>query len=114
EIEASGLSEQTTAIAMDPNELPTADLEIPEDLQFTEFEGIECNELFNKLEDFIRQESNVKYNASCLQMTPEPNEVPSPSFESVSSASEDEEDKMLRLEFVWKILDTDTKSKPSH
>ncbi|CAG7822179.1 unnamed protein product, partial [Allacma fusca] len=34
------------------------------------------------------------------------NEVPSPSFESISSASEDEEDKMLRLEFEWKRLET--------
>ncbi|CAG7817406.1 unnamed protein product, partial [Allacma fusca] len=40
EIEDYGLTEQTSAIAMDPNELPTADLEIPEDLQFTEFEAV--------------------------------------------------------------------------
>ncbi|CAG7831581.1 unnamed protein product, partial [Allacma fusca] len=51
-------------------------------------------------------EPNVKYNASCLQMTAEANEVPSPSFDSVSSASEDEEEKMLRLEFEWKRLET--------
>ncbi|CAG7829764.1 unnamed protein product, partial [Allacma fusca] len=51
-------------------------------------------------------EPNVNYNASCLQMTTEANEVSSPSFEPVSSASEDEEDKMLRLEFEWKRLET--------
>ncbi|CAG7728753.1 unnamed protein product, partial [Allacma fusca] len=38
EIEASGLTDQANANAGDPNELPTTDLEIPEDLQFLEFE----------------------------------------------------------------------------
>ncbi|CAG7730170.1 unnamed protein product, partial [Allacma fusca] len=38
EIEDYGLTQQANAIAGDPNELPTTDLEIPEDLQFLEFE----------------------------------------------------------------------------